>query len=137
VSTCVLFAGAVRALPLLVALFGPMAVLLGSLRLAMALVESWRLVVARLEARADEFYTEHRDDSSVDRLALLAECRVALEEGELTIFYEPVYSLVDDSIMSAEALVRWPHPERGLLVPDDFGTGHSSLSFLRDLPLHS
>ncbi len=90
---------------------------------------SWELLLSRADAAmyvakrtgsGVEFYAEHRDDSSVDKLALLAEFRTALENDELAMFYQPVYSLEDGAILSAEALVRWPHPDRGMLVPDEF-----------------
>jgi diguanylate cyclase (GGDEF)-like protein/PAS domain S-box-containing protein len=44
----------------------------------------------------------------------------ALEHGELLLFFQPVISLRDGRCTGAEALVRWQHPERGLLVPDAF-----------------
>jgi diguanylate cyclase (GGDEF)-like protein len=52
------------------------------------------------------------------RLAL--ELEQAVERGELVAHYQPVVSLTDGSIRAFEALVRWPHPERGLLTPSDF-----------------
>jgi diguanylate cyclase (GGDEF)-like protein len=52
------------------------------------------------------------------RLAL--ELEQAVERGELIAHYQPVVSLEDGTIRAFEALVRWPHPERGLLVPSDF-----------------
>jgi EAL domain-containing protein (putative c-di-GMP-specific phosphodiesterase class I) len=78
------------------------------------------MYVAKRTGTGVEFYAERRDDASIDKLALLAEFRTALDEGELVMFYQPVYSLGTGAVVSAEALVRWPHPERGLLVPDEF-----------------
>jgi diguanylate cyclase (GGDEF)-like protein len=52
------------------------------------------------------------------RLAL--ELEHAVERRELIAHYQPVVSLVDGSIQAFEALVRWPHPERGLLPPSEF-----------------
>jgi diguanylate cyclase (GGDEF)-like protein len=52
------------------------------------------------------------------RLAL--ELEHAVERRELVAHYQPVVSLVDGSIQAFEALVRWPHPERGLLAPSEF-----------------
>ncbi len=52
------------------------------------------------------------------RVAL--ELEQAVERGELIAHYQPVVSLEDGSIRAFEALVRWPHPERGLLMPSDF-----------------
>jgi EAL domain-containing protein (putative c-di-GMP-specific phosphodiesterase class I) len=51
-------------------------------------------------------------------LALQLERAVAREE--IVVHYQPVYSLTDESIVALEALVRWQHPEHGLLAPDEF-----------------
>jgi len=65
-------------------------------------------------------YRADRDDSSLSRLAVAAELRVALQRGELVLHYQPQYRLGDGRIMGAEALVRWQHPVRGLLPPAEF-----------------
>jgi EAL domain-containing protein (putative c-di-GMP-specific phosphodiesterase class I) len=46
--------------------------------------------------------------------------RHALHAGELRLHYQPVVALDDGTLQSLEALVRWEHPERGLLLPDEF-----------------
>ncbi|WP_430781816.1 putative bifunctional diguanylate cyclase/phosphodiesterase [Actinoplanes sp. G11-F43] len=46
--------------------------------------------------------------------------RAAVEEGELVLFYQPVVSLADGRLAGVEALVRWQHPVRGLLGPNEF-----------------
>ncbi|MDV6317521.1 EAL domain-containing protein [Chromohalobacter sp. HP20-39] len=53
----------------------------------------------------------------------------ALEQEELALFYQPILSLADERIVSFEALVRWHHPEQGLLAPHHFIdiVNHSSL----------
>jgi diguanylate cyclase len=48
------------------------------------------------------------------------EIRRALAEGEFMLFYQPIVDLAEGHIVGAEALLRWQHPERGLLLPDDF-----------------
>jgi diguanylate cyclase (GGDEF)-like protein len=78
------------------------------------------MYVAKRTGTGIEFYTEQRDDTGLDRLALLAEFRNALVRQELSVYYQPVYDLADGGIVGAEALVRWPHPHLGLLVPADF-----------------
>jgi diguanylate cyclase (GGDEF)-like protein/PAS domain S-box-containing protein len=64
----------------------------------------------------------------VERLALEADLRVALERGELKLHYQPTIDLRTSKIVGFEALVRWQHPTRGLMSPLDFipiaeGTG--------------
>jgi diguanylate cyclase (GGDEF)-like protein/PAS domain S-box-containing protein len=46
--------------------------------------------------------------------------RVAVEEAELVVYYQPIVALPETSISRCEALVRWRHPTRGLLLPADF-----------------
>jgi len=55
-----------------------------------------------------------------ERQELGAELRRALERDEIIVRYQPVVSLETGEIAAFEALARWEHPERGLLVPDDF-----------------
>jgi diguanylate cyclase (GGDEF)-like protein/PAS domain S-box-containing protein len=57
---------------------------------------------------------------AVDRLRTEAALRRALEGDELEVHYQPIVDLTDGSIAAVEALVRWRHPERGLLGPDAF-----------------
>ena len=54
------------------------------------------------------------------RFELEAELRHALEHEEFTLHYQPIMSLLDDTIVSVEALVRWSHPRRGFLSPAEF-----------------
>jgi diguanylate cyclase (GGDEF)-like protein len=60
----------------------------------------------------------HADDMA--RWALAAALPAALERGELTLHYQPVFGLADRAVLGVEALVRWRHPERGLLEPREF-----------------
>ncbi len=53
-------------------------------------------------------------------IRLLGELRQAIDHFELTLVYQPKFDLNTGSIVGVEALVRWPHPRRGLLSPDEF-----------------
>jgi diguanylate cyclase (GGDEF)-like protein/PAS domain S-box-containing protein len=57
---------------------------------------------------------------SVERLSVENDLRRALERDELRVVYQPIVSLRDGSIASVEALLRWEHPKRGLVLPADF-----------------
>jgi EAL domain-containing protein (putative c-di-GMP-specific phosphodiesterase class I) len=54
------------------------------------------------------------------RLTLVGELRRALEERELVLYYQPKAVLANGDVRSVEALLRWNHPVRGLVPPDDF-----------------
>jgi diguanylate cyclase (GGDEF)-like protein len=65
-------------------------------------------------------YSPERDVYSPDRLKLLGELRRAIEQNELFLYYQPKISLSTSEVVGFEALVRWQHPEQGLLAPDRF-----------------
>jgi diguanylate cyclase (GGDEF)-like protein/PAS domain S-box-containing protein len=54
------------------------------------------------------------------RLTLEAELGWAVERNEFELFYQPQVSLIDGGLVGAEALIRWRHPDRGLVLPADF-----------------
>ena len=54
---------------------------------------------------------------AVERLALRSELHRALDEDQLVLHYQPIVVLADGRIAGFEALVRWQHPERGLVPP--------------------
>ena len=56
----------------------------------------------------------------VERVELEADLRRAVDRGEFTVHYQPVVALTDGRICGFEALVRWEHPERGLVSPMEF-----------------
>ncbi len=66
------------------------------------------------------FYEERMNAEAVSRLTIDRELRHALEHGELELYYQPQVSLESDRVEAAEALIRWNHPRRGLLGPDQF-----------------
>jgi diguanylate cyclase (GGDEF)-like protein/PAS domain S-box-containing protein len=56
----------------------------------------------------------------VQRLEIEADLSRAISDGEFVLHYQPIVALEDQSISGVEALVRWQHPERGLVPPNDF-----------------
>jgi predicted signal transduction protein with EAL and GGDEF domain len=67
-----------------------------------------------------EVFDELIRNRALERVGIERELRRALELGELRLHYQPVVKLDDGALQSVEALVRWQHPERGLVPPGDF-----------------
>jgi diguanylate cyclase (GGDEF)-like protein len=65
-------------------------------------------------------YESDYDSSSQQHLSLLGELRSAVEHGQLRLYYQPKVDLSKGSVTGAEALLRWAHPTRGLVPPDQF-----------------
>ena len=66
------------------------------------------------------FHSEEIDHETREHLALAEDLRAALARRELEIRYQPQVELVSGRIVGMEALLRWNHPKRGLLLPEDF-----------------
>ncbi len=67
-----------------------------------------------------ELYTPAADVSSRESLTLGSELRRALDEGDIVAHYQPKVDVATGRVVGAEALVRWDHPERGLVLPAQF-----------------
>ena len=65
-------------------------------------------------------YDERDDQHSAERLSLMSELRHAVEHDELTLYYQPKVDLATHAVKYVEALVRWEHPVRGFIAPDEF-----------------
>jgi diguanylate cyclase (GGDEF)-like protein/PAS domain S-box-containing protein len=66
------------------------------------------------------FYSEEMDQRAKEHMRLETELRAALAAGQLELHYQPKVSLRSGRIVGAEALLRWRHPERGMVPPDEF-----------------
>ncbi|MEV0849862.1 bifunctional diguanylate cyclase/phosphodiesterase [Streptomyces sp. NPDC049954] len=82
-----------------------------------------RADVAMYQAKRDrtgvEVYESKRDSNTPDRLGLLGDLRRALDAGDVELHYQPKVRF-DGQVAGLEALVRWVHPERGKVPPDEF-----------------
>jgi diguanylate cyclase (GGDEF)-like protein len=65
-------------------------------------------------------YEAEMHSAAVERLELETDLRRALQDDEFVVQYQPIISLAENRVVSLEALVRWEHPTRGLIPPNDF-----------------
>lgn len=83
-----------------------------------------RADVAMYRAKATHadaaLYDERYDDHSPAKLALTADLRKGIESGEIVAWFQPELDLATEQITAVEALVRWAHPDLGLLPPSAF-----------------
>jgi diguanylate cyclase (GGDEF)-like protein len=91
---------------------------------------------ASKEAHAPTLYAPEHDHYSPERLALVGDLRRALDDGGLTLYYQPLASVEQGRVVAVEALARWQHPERGLLVPADFIPLAEHTGLIRPLTRH-
>jgi diguanylate cyclase (GGDEF)-like protein len=78
------------------------------------------MYAAKQAGTGAEVFDEERDGRGRRRLEEVAQLRRAIDEGELVLHYQPKLTFCTGQVESVEALVRWQHPERGLLYPDAF-----------------
>ncbi|PKM46800.1 MAG: hypothetical protein CVV03_04845 [Firmicutes bacterium HGW-Firmicutes-8] len=67
-----------------------------------------------------QFYTPAMNAKSIERLEMEQSLRKALEQNEFEVYYQPLVDIRAGRIIGVEALVRWHHPERGLILPLEF-----------------
>jgi diguanylate cyclase (GGDEF)-like protein len=86
------------------------------------LLQRTGVALARAQARRSrvEVYSRDRDSFDATRLLLLGEVRGALDRDEFELHYQPKIDLGSGRVTGVEALVRWRHPTRGLLMPMAF-----------------
>jgi diguanylate cyclase (GGDEF)-like protein/PAS domain S-box-containing protein len=80
-----------------------------------------------------EIFQPEMHAAAVERLEIEADLRGALDRGELTLQYQPIVALDTGRISGVEALVRWRHPERGLLPPGAFVPIAEETGLIREL----
>jgi diguanylate cyclase len=96
-----------------------------------------RADVAMYQAKEDRtrfaFYAPSSDTNSRERLGLVSELKSAIEQGGLVVHYQPQVDLRTNTVSGVEALVRWQHPRRGLLGPDQFVGVAEQTGVMREL----
>jgi len=92
------------------------------------------MYVAKMEERnALRFYTPKMHADARRRLKLAAELRQALQRNEFHLVYQPSVEMKTGRILAVEALIRWQHPERGMVPPDEFIPIAESLGLIRQI----
>ncbi len=91
--------------------------------------------VAKRRGSGPQPYDPALDASSAQTLSLLSELRHAVDTGELRLLLQPKLALDSGDVVGAETLVRWQHPQRGLLAPPQFIPFAEQTGFIRSLTL--
>lgn len=66
------------------------------------------------------YYTRSMEEAVAQQMQMEQDLRLALERNELAVLYQPIQSCAQRRVVGAEALLRWNHPQRGLIGPDQF-----------------
>jgi diguanylate cyclase (GGDEF)-like protein len=79
------------------------------------------------------FFTKEMDDRANEILILKNRLHKALERGEFTLYYQPIYRISDMELVGFEALLRWNDPERGIVPPSSFITLIEELGIIKEV----
>ena len=76
---------------------------------------------AKGEGKASyHFFEPSLDEEARRRRQMELDLRIALRDGQFELYFQPLYNLESESLTGFEALIRWPHPERGMISPGEF-----------------
>jgi predicted signal transduction protein with EAL and GGDEF domain len=67
-----------------------------------------------------EFYTEDMTERALEKVHMITNLNRALDQGEFEVYYQPQYDFQRKQLVGLEALIRWHHPELGLICPEEF-----------------
>lgn len=81
------------------------------------------------------YYTPDMSDVLLRRTQLESELRLGMSRGEFIVHYQPILDVASGAVVAAEALVRWQHPQRGLIGPERFIPMCESTGLIRQLGL--
>jgi diguanylate cyclase (GGDEF)-like protein/PAS domain S-box-containing protein len=91
------------------------------------------MYVAKRGGTTWALYSPDQDAHHRDRIVLTADLRTAMTEGHLILHYQPIVDMRSGRVTSAETLVRWQHPRRGLVGPDAFIPLAEEMGLIRPL----
>ncbi len=89
--------------------------------------------IARETDRSWRAYDRERDEAQQQSLAMLGDLRPALDRGELELHYQPKVNVATGEVAGFEALIRWRHPERGMVPPGMFIPGAEQTGLIHPL----
>lgn len=75
---------------------------------------------AKQQGRSYAVYDPQLDPHRPERLSMMGELREGLDKGQFTFYFQPKVDLSTETVTTVEALIRWMHPERGFMPPDQF-----------------
>ena len=78
------------------------------------------MYVAKQNKTGYSIYDKNKDTHSMGRLALMSELRDAIDRESLELYFLPKVNVATNKVIGAEALLRWNHPQRGFIEPDEF-----------------
>lgn len=105
-----------------------------------ALIQNADIAMYHIKGRGKngyQFFSEEMNHKFSTRLTVERELRNALSQEELRVFYQPMVRSGDGSITGVEALVRWQHPQRGLLAPEEFLPIAEEVGLLTQIDRHT
>ena len=93
------------------------------------------MYAAKQRTAGAQLYDPALDSASAQTLSLLSELRRAVQRDELRLYLQPKVATANGALVGAEALVRWQHPQRGLVPPMQFIPFAEQTGFIRELTL--
>ncbi len=79
------------------------------------------------------FYDEKMARDNRERVRLEADLRQALDKGEFELWYQPKFAIADNTLAGVEALIRWRHPDRGMIPPDLFISTAERVGMIKEI----
>jgi diguanylate cyclase (GGDEF)-like protein/PAS domain S-box-containing protein len=89
------------------------------------------MYAAKSNGSMKEVYDAAKDAHSAEHLSLMSDLHVAIEENQLILHFQPKVNLQTSHVIGFEALIRWQHPLRGLIPPNEFIPGIELTSLIR------